>query len=114
MKRILICLLIALFAFSSCGSQNNVSVNNYTSEDASAMSTNAASTFSNQSGSITEIYDGDRLIQRSEYNHKTRVTIVYIYKWKNDGWGMYCEGIDVVTIDQYGNIISQNGNTDGK
>ena len=107
MKRILICLLIALFAFSSCGSQNNVSVNNYTSENAAAMDTNTATSFSTSNGYVTEIYDGDRLIQRSEYNKAYGTTTVYIYKWMNNGWGTFCEVVDVVTIDKYGNIVSE-------
>ena len=112
MKRILICLLITLFAFSSCGSQNNVSVNNYTSEN--AADSNTASSLSTTNGYVTEIYDGDRLIQRSEYNKAYGTTIVYIYKWTNNGWGMFCKGVDVVTIDKHGNIISQSGKTDGE
>lgn len=61
---------------------------------------------------ISELYDanGD-IIQRTEHNQGTNVTIIYNYTWFRDGWGKVCSNITIVTVNSDGTIISSTGNS---
>ena len=56
---------------------------------------------------ITEHYDGGQnLIQRTEYNKNTKITIVYTYHWGMDGLLEVCTGATITTIGSDGSIVS--------
>ena len=106
MKKILLsifCIAI-LCALSGCsGSEESVS------------KANTIETEINGTVYITIVYDDvERIIQRTEYFKDIGVTTIHNYRWYNNGWGAVCSGVDIVVVDENGDIIEyRGGSSDG-
>ena len=64
-----------------------------------------------EQGDLTTVYEYnayDRLLSKSIYNSKTKITTVYNYLYETDGWGTDLVDIQVYTIDPTGKILNSS------
>ena len=59
--------------------------------------------------SITCNYSAsDKLLIKTTYNTITKTTTTYNYIYESDGWGTNLVGVQVITVDENGTIISHS------
>lgn len=104
MTKKLLCLVCAVWLLLLCGCAPS-------DEQSSHQHESDTVTYTIGGLTIVELYDanGD-IIQKTERNQSTNVTIISNYTWFRDGWGKVCSNITIVTVNPDGTIISSTDN----
>lgn len=106
MKKLILSLLIIILTFvficTGCNSKSDEDI----SKDIDVA--DRIFTETQEPFKITYVYEDYNLIEKTVYNSITKITTNYYYIYFQDGWGCNLTEVQVITVDENGNVISQS------